>query len=169
MWWIDLLVPSRGGGDRGTWRGYGILMSFAIRGSLRGRSWVLARVGWPPAGSGLGCAGCGLSFLRGDCRACEPVAQGGLGSGSVAVVVCGVGGLPRGAGCRPLGGLFWGGPPSWIVDGWVLGLSGGWCACLWAPGEPTGLVGGSLWLSGDGGAAPWAGVRALSGVYFPWP
>lgn len=103
-----------------------MLMSFAVWGSFGGRSWVLVRVRWLPAGSGLGCAGCGRPFPRGGGRVWELVAQGGLGSGLVAVVVCGVGGLPRCPGCRPLGALFWGGPPvldcRWLGAGPVWGL-----------------------------------------------
>lgn len=118
-----------------------MLVSFAVWGSPRDRSWVLVRVGWLPAGSGLGCAGCGLSFFRGDGRVRELVAQGGLDSGSVAVVVCGVGGLPRDAGCRPLGAFFWGGPP--VLDcRWLGAGSGRGLVCL---PVGTGGAGGIGW------------------------
>lgn len=140
-----------------------MLMSFAVQGSFRDRSWVLVRVGWLSARSELGCAGCGLSFLRGDGRIWELVAQGGLDSGSVAVVVCGVGGLPCGAGCRPLGALFWGGPPvldcRWLGAGSVrrlvclpVGAGGaggiGWGLPLVVGGWGRGVVGRGLGFVG---------------------
>lgn len=140
-------------------------MSFAVWGSPRDRSWVLVRVGWLPAGSGLGCAGCGLSF-------CGVMAESGSWWPRVvwALVrlpwscvgwVCFLAMLAVG----PWGAFFWGGPP--LLDcRWLGAGSGRGLVCL---PVGTGGAGGFGWglplvFGGWGGGVAGRGLGSVECV-----